>query len=64
MAYEVVKAADYANQEDQIYRITTSLHEAKRVGEDLIKKGYECYIMDSDTPDEWNWAEDKWEQVR
>ena len=64
MSYEVMKAADTRYEEDQVYAITSSLHEAKRSAKILIHDGWEAYIVDTDTPDEWEWQDDHWEQVR
>ncbi len=64
MSYEVVRAADSRYDEDQVYAVTSSLHEAKRAGKVLINDGWDTYIVDADTPDEWEWQDDHWEQVR
>ena len=65
MAFEVIKAADSIHDEDEVYAITSSLHEAKRSAKVLIKDGWETYITDSDSNAEWEWneAEQSWEQV-
>lgn len=64
MAYQIMRGADIPENEDEVYRITDSLHQAKRIAKDLIKDGWECYIIDSDSTDEWNWDGEQWEKVR
>lgn len=63
MAFEVVRAADNIHEEDEVYAVAGSLHEAKRSARVLINDGWEAYITDSDSSAEWEWSGENWEQV-